>query len=113
MNGERKGLLIAAVVLAIGVVFAVLYSSWAGEVYDDTAGNSREAVAQCEGFADKRLKSPATADYDLSASESDDGWTVTGTVDSENAFGAQVRSDVTCVLHFEADRAVLDDISID
>src|SRR5690349_16527224 len=45
----------------------------------------------CEGFVDKRLKAPATADYDLSATKSGGKWEVVGTVDSENSFGAKIR----------------------
>jgi len=37
---------------------------------------------------------------------------VTGTVDSENSFGALVRNDIMCAIHFEGDTAHLDDISI-
>lgn len=75
--------------------------------------NPTEAKSQCEGFADKRLKAPATADYELDASDVDGSWTVVGTVDSENSFGAKVRSDVRCVIHFEGERAYLDEISVD
>lgn len=89
---------------------ALLASGCSNEPYD--ANNEREAKAQCEGFADKRLKAPADADYELSATQSNGSWTVTGTVDSENSFGAKVRSDVKCVLHFQGSTAYLDDISI-
>lgn len=75
--------------------------------------NATEAEAQCEGFANKRLKAPATAEYDLTAAESGGSWTVTGTVDSENGFGAMIRGNVTCVLHFEDDLAYLDTIAIE
>lgn len=96
--------------IALGLLSLLLASCGGSEPYD--ADNPREAVAQCEGFADKRLKSPATAEYELNASETGGSWTVVGTVDSQNGFGALVRSDVTCVLHFEDDMAYLDDISI-
>lgn len=99
--------------MAAGVVVLVVLvtSACSSEPYDPN--NEGEAVSQCEGFADKRLKAPATADYDLSASRSGSGWQVVGTVDSENGFGAKIRSSVTCELHFEGDTAYLDDISID
>lgn len=99
-------------VLGLAVIAAVallaLFSS-----RDSGPDNEREAVAQCEGFADDRLKAPAGAEYELDATQVGDSWTVIGTVDSENSFGSQVRSDVTCVLHFEGETAYLDDISID
>lgn len=95
------------IALAVAVVALALYSGGRG------GNDEREAVAQCEGFADERLKAPASADYELEASESSDGWVVEGTVDSENAFGAKVRSDVRCELHFEGEVAHLDAIAID
>lgn len=99
---------------AIGIAFVVLVLGFA--VYSgtrgDEAGWEREAVAQCEGFADKRLKAPAEAEYDLAAVENGDRWVVTGTVDAENSFGARIRSDVYCELHFAGDAAYLDDISV-
>lgn len=59
--------------------------------------NPREAQAQCEHFASQELKAPATADYDLEATFEDGStWSVAGTVDAENGFGAQIRSAVTC-----------------
>lgn len=98
--------------IAAGVllVLVVVLAGCSEEPYDPN--NEAEAKAQCEGFADKRLKAPATADYDLAATRDGGAWTVTGTVDSENGFGAKVRGDVTCVLHFEGDIAHLDDIDI-
>lgn len=95
--------------IALGAL--LLLAGCGGEPY--SPNNPAEAEAQCEGFADQRLKAPATADYDLNASQTTSGWTVVGTVDSENGFGAKVRSNVTCVLHFEGNTAHLDDIAID
>lgn len=96
----------------VGVAFlSWLLVGCSSEPYDPN--NATEAEAQCEGFTDTRLKSPATADYDLTATETAESWSVTGTVDSENGFGAMIRSSVTCVLHFEGDTAHLDDIAID
>lgn len=119
MDGEvdveqkRKERRVTLVVFGVlGVAIAILAWSATLPGGGSSPGDSREAVAQCEGFADKRLKAPATADYNLSATESDGAWRVVGTVDSENSFGAKVRSDVRCVMHFTSDQAVLDDISV-
>lgn len=99
---------------AIGVAFvvAVVAFAFAAGKVDGGAGDEREAITQCEGFADQRLKAPATAEYNLAATENGAGWNVTGTVDSENGFGAKVRSDVVCQLHFDGDTAYLDQISV-
>jgi hypothetical protein len=96
---------------AVGTALVtVILGSCSSEPYDPN--NPVEAEAQCEGFAGKRLKAPSTADFDLSASREGPGWVVTGTVDAENSFGASLRSDIMCRLHFEGDTAYLDDISI-
>jgi len=101
---------LAIVVLSI-VVIAISAIGGGGED-DPDGGGEFEAVAQCEGFVDKRLKAPATADYHLTATEQASGWLVTGTVDSENSFGAKVRSNVRCVIHFAGDTAYLDEIDV-
>lgn len=59
--------------------------------------NSREAVAQCEARIEKLLKAPSTAEFD-SVSEGSGTWTVTGTVDSQNSFGAMIRNDYECTV---------------
>ncbi len=59
------------------------------------ANTSAEAIAQCEAAISKRLKSPSTADFNSTATGSGT-WTVTGTVDAQNSFGATVRADYQC-----------------
>jgi hypothetical protein len=87
--------------LALPVIGVVLLCS--GVFTDDDAvndaANSRDAKRVCEDdFIAKRLKAPSTADYDLEVTGGPDRYTVTGTVDSENSFGAKIRSKVTCVV---------------
>lgn len=66
-------------------------------------GNAPGARDACEQFADQRLKAPGSADYDLTATNDGKVWTVTGTVDSDNSFGASLRSQVECVMRYSAD----------
>lgn len=83
-----------AVVLV--VIVALVYFAFANDdpnEYD--ANNSREAIAQCEDAISERLKAPSTAEFDSSATGSGT-WTVTGTVDAENSFGAMIRSRYEC-----------------
>jgi hypothetical protein len=58
------------------------------------------AKIACKDFVSKALVSPSTADFpsysDFDATGSGSDWTVGGYVDSENGFGAQVRSSWTC-----------------
>lgn len=66
-------------------------------------GSAPGARDACEQFVDKRLKSPGSADYNLVATQDGTLWTVTGTVDSENSFGASLRSTVRCSLRYGVD----------
>ncbi len=85
--------LIVAPILLIGACTAI--SAMNRKPYDPD--NPREAVAQCEAAVEDRLKAPSTASFDLAATGSGT-WTVTGTVDAENGFGATVRNAVRCTV---------------
>lgn len=71
----------------------------------------------CEHFVSQNLKAPATARFsphaETSIAGSDVGpYTVVGYVDSQNGFGALIRSKYACTLSFSGDLAQLSDISI-
>lgn len=56
----------------------------------------------CEEWVKERLKAPATAEFtDGTVSGSPSGYTITGTVDSENGFGAMLRGDWSCEIRYE------------
>lgn len=63
-----------------------------------------KARSYCHDQVEKKLVSPSTADFEgmteYTASQSSDGsaWEVQGHVDSENGFGANVRSTYSCTL---------------
>jgi hypothetical protein len=66
-------------------------------------GDDAKRVCQEEFIAD-RLKAPASADYsDVEVSASGDVYEVTGKVDSQNSFGAKVRSSFRCVVRDAGD----------
>ena len=71
-----------------------------------------EAIAGCEALVAEQLRSPATAQFDSTASGGD-SWTVRGTVDSDNAFGATVRTDFECLVTITGDRVRTVIISLD
>lgn len=73
-------------------------------VEDDGSGDGFTAEVMCEEFVKDRLKSPATAEFSEQAHRADGAaWVVSGVVDSENGFGALVRSDYTCELRRVSD----------
>lgn len=75
------------------------------------------AQSSCESFVKRLLKAPSTADFaphgELQISGSGTGpWTVVGYVDAQNSFGAMLRQNYFCKVHFEGETAYPDDVRI-
>ncbi|MDF2691703.1 MAG: hypothetical protein K0S65_86 [Labilithrix sp.] len=87
------GAAVAVAIIGGGIYWAV--SSAAGG--DEMSASELKVLAEsaCEGAVEQNLKAPSSAEYDSSASGSGP-WTVTGSVDAENSFGAMIRSTYTC-----------------
>lgn len=100
---------IAAIVLVIG--FLVTRGGPSEPTAEDL---QRDAKRVCtDDFVPKRLKAPSTAKF-TGVSVSGDGttYTVTGQVDSQNTFGAQVRASFTCTVRSSGDQWVLDSAQV-
>lgn len=70
-------------------------------VFDQIDADNTAAANACEGLVRDQLKSPATAQftvepYGVGGPDNNLQGTVRGTVDSQNGFGALVRSDWIC-----------------
>lgn len=92
------------VIIVILVVLCCGYGLFKSAAKGDDKPSSYEAKAMCEKFVEDRLKAPSTADYSgETATESGGTWTVTGRVDSENSFGAKIRSSFTCKMTVSGD----------
>lgn len=89
-------------IAALAVVAAVVTGS--GPDSPD-APTALEARNQCQEWAKERLKSPSTADFSGVTEEStgEGSWTISGDVDSENGFGASIRSTWTCNIRLDGD----------
>lgn len=74
----------------------------------------RDAKRVCQDeFVPKRLKAPATAEYSgVQVTEAGGVYTVTGSVDSENAFGAKVRARWTCAVRSAGESWVLNSATV-
>jgi hypothetical protein len=88
-------------------------SSNSGPRYD-----SFSAQVDCENFVRRLLKSPSTANFaphrELAITGSEMGpWTVHGYVDSQNSFGAMIRSNYVCTIRYQGDSVHLENIQID
>lgn len=71
------------------------YFSTQGQMDPDRGNSDVAAIYACEDAVAQNLKSPASADFNSSASGGGP-WVVQGTVDSENSFGALLRSSFEC-----------------
>jgi hypothetical protein len=88
-------LVMALVIACFAAIVLLVAVSSGGDDDDYDSDTSYEAIAQCEAAIEERLKAPTTAEFKSTAVGSGT-WTVTGTVDSENSFGAMVRSSYRC-----------------
>lgn len=93
---------------------AVVFGAMAAVTIVLTSGNegakdrSRSAVAACQEFVRRDLRAPATAEFPsprlVPVEGNGDGpYTVTSSVDSQNGFGALVRSYFICTVQREGD----------
>lgn len=87
--------------LVVGLIW-VLSAVFGGDDSPDDGGGEYGARDVCQQFMEDRLKSPGSADFsDEAAIENADGsWTVRGTVDSDNSFGASVRNQYVCQVRY-------------
>lgn len=64
-------------------------------------GDKYEAIVWCEDYVKDRLKAPSTADFsDETVASQGRTWTVNGSVDAENSFGAKLRNSFACVVKY-------------
>ena len=96
-----KAILIIGAVVAAVVFVLVLLVSLGG----DENGTSSGAEVACKQFVRERLKSPSTAEFPRPVTENlyESRWRVEGVVDSQNGFGAMVRTQYTCEVHRTSD----------
>lgn len=93
--------------LLLGVVVGC--AAWLLGGSSDSKANKADldkqtAVVMCQQFVGDRLKAPGSAKYSgvedtkITPTSGTHGFKVVGYVDSENSFGAKLRSDYTCVV---------------
>lgn len=71
----------------------------------DGGVSDTEVRMQCREWARDHLRSPSTADFsdETVRSAGTNEWTVTGSIDAENAFGGTVRATYTCDIRLDGD----------
>lgn len=95
---------IVALVATLVAVLALRDPSQAPDGYD--------ATQACRYFVKERLKAPSTAEFSgESQSGSAPRWTVSGSVDAENSFGAKIRMSYTCTVSLDGSDFVLESLT--
>jgi hypothetical protein len=102
-------LILIGVIVLIGIVVAVV-SSTAPHQPDNSSG---QATVECQDRVRAALKSPSTASFQVpTVTGSSPNWTISGTVDSQNSFGATLRTSYSCDVHFKGDLVSVDITSL-
>lgn len=85
-----------------GVVVLIIIGIIWTAIFGKPEHKDLEAWDACRQFVSRQLKAPATADFsspdDSTIVDAGTVWTVSGYVDSQNSFGAQIRSRFRCVM---------------
>lgn len=103
-----NGSALAGCVVILFIIGIVIYSCSTDSGSDsstepDDGGGGSMAEVMCENFVTDRLKAPSTADFpgaDAVDDLGDDEYQVTASVDSENGFGAMIRTDYVCTIRY-------------
>lgn len=92
-EGSRRGLVVTVVasVLVLAVFFGVIALS-------NASSPTHRAIRACEVWVLGQLVSPASARFSGERFGDFAGWRVDGVVDSQNSFGAMLRSDFSCFM---------------
>lgn len=127
LTAKKVAVIAGAVVAALGayIAYSAVTAPSAEEVAateqaqaaEDSAKEARaaefqaksDAQFQCEKLVEDRLKAPATAEFtDMNTRKQGVEWITTGAVDSQNSFGANIRTTFTCTT--SAGTTVIDSI---
>lgn len=106
-----NGSALAGCVLILFIIGIVIYScstdsGGSDSTEPDDGGGGSMAEVMCENFVTDRLKAPSTADFPGADSVDElgsDEYEVTASVDSENGFGAMIRTDYVCTIRYSGD----------
>lgn len=110
---ERQDVILGSIVLLVGAVLLIWFLVSVATGEDEPGGGGTDegpgdesagAYIACEDFVEDLLKAPSTADFSgyfgSSVSQTGNRYTVRGTVDAENSFGAAIRSNFTCTVRY-------------
>lgn len=123
VSGKKTERILGIIFIPLGIV-AILYFMFAGvstspspSAADTSTPDKMDSYIQAQGFVLQALKSPSTAKFPMFAYEAvnlgDGAYSVRSYVDSQNSFGATIRSNWQVKMflvkeHWFLDRMVID-----
>lgn len=102
-SGEKAVIGCAWIALALVILMFVGCSAMMNSAgsKDDDGGSAVMARIACEDMVKDKLKSPGSAKFSgQSETGSGNSWTASGSVDSQNGFGALMRSGYSCTITY-------------
>jgi|TARA_R110000796_G_scaffold60351_1_gene139693 hypothetical protein len=106
--------------LLLFVLSLMLPSCFGGDSESSSSSNDLLAFNYSEEFVKQSLKSPSTAKFpgtyekrDYITKVSDNKYIIDAWVDSQNGFGAMIRSKYHCVIIFEGGKVKCEDLRIE
>jgi hypothetical protein len=95
-------------IIVVPLIIFGIYSATRDKSGDQAEMREVQAKIACEDRVKDLLKAPSTASFSgWSTRGSGATYTVDGSVDAENSFGANIRSDFQCTVTFAGDRATV------
>jgi len=105
LKSEIKKNIAVGLALTLLVAAVAFFSSRPPESNSEPRHDSKTAIIMAESFVKDRLKAPSTADFPFDKQEaefiSDNTYEVRGVVDSQNSFGAMIRTEYRCTLQVD------------
>lgn len=115
MSMFGKSIILIAIVGIVGGAFSI-YGALNKDKQESPKNLEVLARMACEGVVEQNLKSPTSASYSSvvtgGAGTQHGPWTVEGTVDADNSFGAKIRSSYVCTTKMDGDRMVATLVSL-
>lgn len=105
LTGEQKVKVISGLIVGLFFIWLFFIPSCDGEEPLNEKYTKSTALIESRQFVEKRLKSPSSADFSFESEKSvikvnDTTFIVTGYVDSQNSFGAELRSNYSCKITY-------------
>lgn len=103
-KGNRQGFRLGCFGWFGVIALVIVAISYFGSLNGTSSPTKYQAYTDCQGAIEPHLKSPSSAEFsdkNFQYNPDDDtDFRVKMTVDSQNSFGAMVRSNFSCTMHF-------------